>query len=379
MRVQRYENERNQEIKGLFMRDLFKFILCIPMPSQMIKKVTSVDYTLLSRSIMPVLDVRSESEYLQGHIPGAINLPLFNNEERAIVGTLFKNSGREASVIKGLEMVGPKLADYVKQLHKITPGRKILLYCWRGGMRSGSMAWLFEQAGYEVFVLVGGYKAYRHFILDYFGKNLHLTLVGGKTGSGKTDILHALEAKGEQVLDIEKLANHKGSVFGAREDGFQPNNEQFYNDIFEVLYKQDSSKMIWIEDESRNIGRVSIPDPLFERMTRSPLIRLECPKEIRISRLVKEYAGLPKAYLEECLEKIREKMGGDRMKTAKEALAVNNFHRVADLALEYYDKSYEHSMAGKSKEIIHTISITSDHPNETADLLLSFIKKQKIA
>jgi tRNA 2-selenouridine synthase len=177
--------------------------------------------------VFSAIDVRSEKEYGHGHIPGAVNLPLFSDEERVVIGTIYKNSGREASVLKGLEIAGPKLAGFVKKLHKITDQKDILVHCWRGGMRSESMAWLFGQAGYKAHVLEGGYKAYRRFIREELSRPLTYIILGGLTGSGKTELLHMLGRAGEQILDLEKLACHKGSVFGGLGQPGQPANEQF--------------------------------------------------------------------------------------------------------------------------------------------------------
>ncbi|MGE5424089.1 MAG: tRNA 2-selenouridine(34) synthase MnmH [Syntrophothermus sp.] len=302
------------------------------------------EFLLLSRTL-PVIDVRSESEFAQGHIPGALNLPVFNDEERACVGKLYKKSGREASVLKGLELAGPKLAGFIKQLHGRVRGKQVLVHCWRGGMRSESMAWLFELAGYQVGLLLGGYKAFRNYLHEYFSRNWKFIVIGGKTGSGKTDLLYLLKNQGEQVIDLEALAHHKGSAFGGRPDGFQPTNEQFYNDLFAALVEMDPDKVIWLEDESRNIGRVSVPEEIFFRMMVSPLLKIEEPAEKRIRRLVGDYASLPAGFLEECLLKIGEKLGGTRLKAAREALTEGNFDKVVSISLEYYDKAYEHTLS----------------------------------
>lgn len=336
------------------------------------RTVSASEFISLSGE-MPVIDVRSESEFAKGHIPGAINIPLFNDDERAVVGTLYTKSGREASVIRGLELTGPKLAGFVKQLHKITNKKQLLVHCWRGGMRSGSMAWLFEQTGYEVMVLEGGYKAYRHFIHEFFSIPWKMMIIGGKTGSGKTDILQVLQRAGDQVLDLEKIAFHKGSAFGGRTDGYQPTNEQFYNDLGAELAKADISKFVWIEDESRNIGKVSLPDEFFNQMILAPVIRIEESREKRISRLVNEYSTLPYEYLAECLEKISEKIGGTRMNEATEALRNGDYARVVEISLDYYDKAYEHSISQHKGQIIPFE--TPGSPDEVAAQLISLRKK----
>ncbi len=335
----------------------------------MINRITPAEFLNLVRTV-PVVDVRSEKEYLQGHIPGALSLPLFNDEERAVVGTLYKNSGREASVLKGLELAGPKLADFVKLLHKMTDLKKILVHCWRGGMRSESMAWLFQVAGYEVFVLEGGYKAYRRFIRERLSQYANIIVLGGLTGSGKTEILHLLGQMGEQVLDLEKLACHKGSVFGGFGQPCQPTNEQFENDIFVAWGNMDPSRRLWIEDESRMIGNVSIPDPLFEQMNCAVLIKIDTGRERRINRLVDEYAKVDKQVLHSAIFKISEKLGGTNTKTALAAIDAGDFKTVAGLALSYYDKTYSHSVLSRKNPEIHTVSIESNDPEKNAAHIL---------
>jgi len=325
---------------------------------------------ILRAGAFPIIDVRSEKEYLQGHIPGAFNLPLFNNEERAVVGTLYKNSGREASVLKGLELAGPKLADFVKQLHKITDQKKILVHCWRGGLRSESMAWLFQVAGYEVSVLECGYKTYRRFIRERLSQPANIIVLGGLTGSGKSELLHQLGQKGKQVLDLEALACHKGSVFGGLGQSCQPTNEQFENDIFAAWEKLNPSSPIWIEDESRMIGNVSIPDPLFEQMSRAVMIKVETAREQRIRRLVDEYSKVEKQDLQRAILKISEKLGGTNTKTAEAAIDAGDFDTVAGLALSYYDKTYTHSILKRENPEIHPVSIESNDPVKNAALIL---------
>jgi len=335
----------------------------------MINHITAIEFLDRAREL-PVIDVRSEKEYLQGHIPETLNLPLFNNEERAVVGTLYKNSGRKASVLKGMELVGPKLEDFVKQLHKITDQKQLLIYCWRGGMRSESMAGLFQVAGYEVFVMEGGYKAYRRFIRERLSQPANVIILGGLTGSGKTELLHLLEKMGAQVLDLEKLACHKGSVFGGFGQPNQPTNEQFENDIFAAWGNIDPSMLVWIEDESRMIGNVSIPDPLFEQMSRTVMIKVETGREQRIRRLVDEYSKVEKQDLQNAVLKISEKLGGTNTKTALAAIDAGDFETVAGLALSYYDKTYNHSVLKRKNQKIKSVSIKSDDPFKNATLIL---------
>jgi tRNA 2-selenouridine synthase len=342
--------------------------------ASLVTKIDIEEFLLRSKEF-PVIDVRSQGEFRQGHIPGAFNLPLFDNEERAIVGTIYKNSGRDAAVVKGLEIAGPKLAGFVKKLHQLAPLREILVHCWRGGMRSEHMSWLFDQAGFRTSLLDGGYKSYRRFIRQSFFNDAKIIVIGGFTGSGKTDILHQLAISGEQVLDLEMLSCHKGSVFGALGQGTQPTNEQFENIIYQQWQAFDQKKRIWIEDESRSIGSVIIPDPLFDQMSRAPMIVLEISKDKRIRRLVKEYAEFDKASLRDALLKISEKLGGTRTKEALEALEKNDFYQVTDLVLNYYDKTYLHALSRRiNQDIIHH-DLKEDNPEMNAKSVLSTIQE----
>lgn len=307
----------------------------------------------------PVIDVRSPSEFSQGHIPGAINIPLFGDAERKIVGTKYKQVNKEAAMYAGLEFAGKKLVKLAKEGEKQTGINKTLLvHCWRGGMRSKSMVWLFETLGLTCFLLEGGYKSYRRFVLEEFSKSLKLNVIGGCTGSGKTDILRYLKEKGEQVIDLEGQAHHKGSAFGALGESNQPSTEQFENDLCEKLSTLNRSRKVWIEDESRNVGKCVIPGELYTRMRESEMIFLDIPREKRASYLVKHYAEYKPEALKACVLKIQKKLGGDRTKKAIEAIDKGDFYKTAMLTLYYYDKAYMHSL-DKNHDQYHVIP--SDH------------------
>ncbi|RPI68717.1 MAG: tRNA 2-selenouridine(34) synthase MnmH, partial [Ignavibacteriae bacterium] len=169
-----------------------------------------------------LIDVRSPGEYDHGHIPGAVNIPLFTDHERAVVGTSYKQDSPEAAMDVALKIVGPKLYGYVEQVRLSTDDKRLTLYCWRGGMRSSSMAWLFRTVGYDVDVLPGGYKAYRRRVHEVLEYPWNFAVIGGRTGSGKTKVLKILHDAGEQVLDLEAIAHHKGSAFGALNQPPQP-------------------------------------------------------------------------------------------------------------------------------------------------------------
>ena len=297
-----------------------------------------------------VIDVRTPAEFKQGHIAGAVNIPLFTDEERVVVGTLYKKVGKDAAIDKGLEFVGPRMATMVSQARKLYNGNPLLLYCWRGGMRSNSVAWLFNTAGIEAHTVVGGYKSYRREFGHYLQKPWNYIVVGGATGSGKTDLLKALETSGNQVIDLEGLAHHKGSSFGAIGEQPQPSSEQFENMIFEKMLTFDIAKPVWLENESRTIGKVFIPQKMFADMEKCLLIRLQVPLETRVKRLVRDYTLCNKEDLLNAVERITKRLGGVAAKRAKEAIEVGDFALAAEILLAYYDKTYEYGFAERKSE-----------------------------
>lgn len=325
----------------------------------------------------PVVDVRSPAEFLAGHIPGAVNIPLFSNEERAVVGTIYKQQGNQAATLKGLEIVGPKMADFVRQARKISPSGDLLVHCWRGGMRSGSMAWLFETSGMKTATLRGGYKAYRNFILSGFVRPFDLRVVGGETGSGKTEILQAIGRAGQQVLDLEAIARHRGSAFGAIGLPEQPTVEQFENDLFQALQELDPSQPVWIEDESKSIGRVYIPNDFWKMKEAAPVYRIRIPFEVRVQRLLKDYGSFPKDLLSESVKKIAKRLGGLATQQALEALENGDLAETARISLRYYDKCYDFPHADRKYENVFFIDSESGDPEYNAGLILDLVNKQK--
>lgn len=291
-----------------------------------------------------ILDVRSESEYASGHIEGAISMPLFSDAERAEVGTLYVKKSREDAIERGLEVVGPKMASFVREAKKLAQGDLVRLYCWRGGMRSGSIQWLFDTAGLRTMLLVGGYKAYRGEFDRLMMMPWKFTVIAGQTGSGKSDILNQLSIMGEQVLDLEGLAHHKGSVFGALGQLQQPSTEEFINRIFEKLRKFDISKRVWVEGESMLIGHVFIPPKLFKMLSEATMVHFSLARERRLDRIMNEYGAFSVEQLKAAFEKIKKRLGFDNFKFAIDALEAGDIRKAADIALVYYDKGYSKSI-----------------------------------
>lgn len=339
------------------------------------------DIFLTQQAQCLVWDVRSPAEFAAGHLPGAVSVPLFSDEERAQVGICYKQKGGPQAVELGLELVGPKMASWVRQARQARgTGGSIGLYCWRGGMRSGSMAWLLEQAGFDVSLLLGGYKAYRHYVRAVLERPWRLHVLGGHTGSGKTELLHHLAEAGAQVIDLEGLARHKGSAFGAigQPEG-QPRIEHFENMLAGQLLTKDASKPIWVEDESQTIGQVFIYKPFYDQMEAAPLYCLQVPLADRVARLVADYAQGPEADLAAAIQKIARRMGPQHAQTALAALKTREYAHVAELALAYYDPCYDHALTRRPNPPVAFIPYHKGQEIPTAEALLAAAQLKQTA
>lgn len=340
--------------------------VCMP------EKLSPSDFLRMRHSGV-VIDVRTPAEFEQGHIPGAVNLPLFSNEERVVIGTLYKKTGKEAAVERGLEFVGPKMATMVRQAKTLSHGQPLFVHCWRGGMRSASVVWLLETAGMTCFLLKDGYKGYRaEFETLLTQKRYQFIVLGGPTGSGKTSILNELSRLNEQVLDLEGMAHHKGSAFGALGQLSQPTNEQFENDIHESLLAFDSNKRIWVEGESKTIGKNFIPPKLFPLLEAADIVDIDIPLEARLDRLVAEYASFSNEQLIESFLKIRKRLGDLCTRQAIDLVEQQNHREAARIALQYYDKSYSHTLSQR-KGRHALLQCSADTPNTTAQRLIKLI------
>jgi tRNA 2-selenouridine synthase len=336
------------------------------------KTLTPEDYfTGPSWSGYTLLDVRSPGEYTTGKLPNAESLPLFTDAERAEVGTLYKQTSPDAALLSGLEIAGGKMRWLVEEARRLAPNNKVVVHCWRGGQRSGSVSWLLERAGFEVAKLTGGYKSARHYIRKYLGEDRHkLRVLSGPTGSGKTPILLAMRAQGAQVIDLEGLANHKGSAFGGLGEAPQPSTEEFENQLFAALRSIPEGATIWLEDESRLIGHVYLPDEFYDRLCSAPVYALEQPLEWRVEHLVENYAKYPKDQLEASFRRIQKRLGGQHLKAAVEALANDDFASAARIALVYYDKAYHHYGERRQARVVATVRAVSKSAEEVARQLM---------
>ncbi len=301
-----------------------------------------------------IIDVRSPAEFKHGHIRNAINMPLLDDEERTIVGTLYKQQSPESALIKGLEFVGPKMKAFASDFLKMK-NKKILAYCWRGGQRSNSMAWLMRTCGLNPTVISGGYKKYRTHVLDFINhKDFKFYVIGGKTGTGKTELLEGLKNKSQQVLDLEGLAHHKGSAFGHLGQALQPTEEQFQNNLFHEIIELDNSKPIWVENESRMVGKLCIPEGIWASIRNGDLVNVEISDEERLEHVLQSYGQFPIENLIESFKKIEKKLGNLAFNRTLEALQSEDLKVAAMQAFYYYDKNYGKKLAeNKSQSITH--------------------------
>jgi tRNA 2-selenouridine synthase len=318
-----------------------------------------------------ILDVRSPAEHLSGHIPQSNSFPLFTDEERAKVGTLYKQVGKEEAMIAGLEIVGPKMARMAAQAKQLAGRKPLFVHCWRGGMRSGSVAILLKTIGFQVYTLEGGYKAYRQQMIHDFLKPWKFAVLGGKTGSGKTAILKALLAMGEQVLDLEQIACHKGSAFGAIGEVSQPTSEQFANLLYDELRKMDINRTVWVEDESTMIGRVHIPSEIYLAYRKAPLYVIEVGEEWRVRYLIEQYGQTDKSEILACFGRIERKLGGQFLKEAIGYIHEGNAKAVVQIALRYYDRAYLYDLTRRENQSVIQLNVEGFSFSTIAQMLLS--------
>lgn len=312
-----------------------------------VKRVGLAEFLTLAKT-HPVLDVRSPGEYLHAHIPGAQSLPLFSDEERKVVGTAYKQESKQVAIKIGLKYFGVKMVEMVETVEKSFTSKIVLVHCWRGGMRSAGVAWLLDLYGYQVYTLQGGYKTYRGWVLEQFEKDYPIQILGGYTGSGKTEVLKALAKKSECVIDLEGLAGHKGSAFGNMGLPPQPSQEMFENKLAQALsntaptedIENPSPTCIWMEDESQRIGTVNIPTVLYQKMRQKKVFFLDIPFESRLDYICIHYGKFPKEQLINAIIRIKKKLGGLETKTAINSLVEDDVRAAFLVLLQYYDKLY---------------------------------------
>ena len=319
-------------------------------------RTVNIDEFLTLRMQFTVFDVRSPSEFAYAHIPHAISLPIFSDEQRKEIGTCYKQVGREEAIKIGLSYFGPEMVQFVKKvetfLSKHNDERRytVLLHCWRGGMRSGAMAWLLSFYGFDVQVLEGGYKQYRKWVLDQLNLPFNFKVLGGYTGCGKTEILKLIQQQNIPVIDLEGLACHKGSAFGNLDMSAQPSQEHFENLLIEALQPYYSigvdkkflqPEPIWIESESRRIGLINLTEQFYHNMLRAPAVLLDIPFVTRLQYIIKDYGNYDKEKLTNAIIRIQKRLGGLDTKRALQFLIEENVHACFEILLTYYDRQYK--------------------------------------
>jgi len=330
----------------------------------------------------PLIDVRSPSEYYKGHLPKSINIPLLDNDERSIIGTIYKKEGRKKAVIEGLKFFEKKMELLLDNLfmnidsYKTIPNKNneflIRIYCSRGGMRSQSIAWLLEKYKLNPITLKGGYKIYRRWVLDSFSKKMNIVVIGGKTGTGKTRLLSLLDKYKYQTIDLEGFACHRGSTFGGLGMKKQPSNEQFENIIAEKLNSFKCSNNIFVEAESANIGKCKIPHEFFNQMKNSRRIEIIRSESNRLDELIDTYSVFKKEDLQESVLRIKKRLGPQRTKTALESIKQEKWDLVCKSVLDYYDKCYEYEKVGK--ENITLLDLTDkNYDQNIIELINNFL------
>jgi tRNA 2-selenouridine synthase len=340
----------------------------------MLQKINIEKFLELFETI-PIADVRSPSEFNYGHIPGAINIPLFDDKERIAVGTKFKKEGRIPAILEGLKQTAPLMDRKLEEALKISKNGKLLVHCWRGGMRSEAMAWLFSLGGINTEILDGGYKSYRNHVLEDLSEKKKMIVLGGMTGSSKTHILKYLKSCGQQVIDLEGLANHKGSAFGSLGQAPQPTTEHFANILFDEWKMTDRNCPFWIEDESRNIGSVFLPEKFYLNMQQAKTIVLMMDVRTRLARLIEEYSSYPSESLTASITRISKRLGGDNVKEAITAVERGDFAKAIEITLKYYDKAYLFGLKKKDNMNIIIVNTDSDDIETNAKKIMEAASK----
>lgn len=319
-----------------------------------------------------IIDVRSPAEFAEDHIAGAINCPVLNNEERIVVGTMYKQVGSFEAKRLGAALVAKNIGHHIENLFQDKPRDwKPLIYCWRGGNRSGSMAHIFAKIGWPVTQLNGGYKAYRQFVnqsISTMPAQFKWQVLCGPTGSGKSRCLHTLARLGAQVLDLEQLANHRGSVLGDIPGQAQASQKKFESLIFEQLQRFDQQKMIFVEAESKKIGRLRVPDSLMHAMRASPCVQLCLPMGKRVGLLVEEYAHFIRnaESLGQQLDFLTPLHGKEKISRWRQMAECGKLTElVKELLEQHYDPAYSKSIARNFAGYANARRIVQNDINES--------------
>lgn len=324
------------------------------------------------------IDVRSPSEYEVGRIPGAINIPLFSDEERSEVGTMYKQTGPEPAKDRGLAIVSPKLHTIISRIKEQTATKQpVILYCWRGGMRSASLATIAELMGIPLYRLEGGYKAYRHYVLtqlDNFSIQPQVVVLCGSTGVGKTTLLQMLSNSGEAVIDLEGIANHRGSAFGHVGLGKPSSAQNFDALLLEELLKKNNRKTLLVECESKRIGNVYLPEKLYQAMQQGKKILVSASLTIRTERLIDEYlktGNLDDNAVINCIRTLSKRLGEKTALRLIELYQSGNIKQLVDaLLVDYYDPLYGYE---KSDSAEYDFCVNADNLEQAVEDIQQYI------
>jgi tRNA 2-selenouridine synthase len=325
-----------------------------------------------------IIDIRSPIEFKDGAIPGAINIPLFSDEERAEIGTIYKHDGQAAAKWRAMELVSPKIPDLLKRIKEsVKSEQELVIHCWRGGSRSHAVVTFLEFAGIYSSKLIGGYKAYRQYILKQIPTMFpnKAIVLHGLTGVGKTEILKALQEKGYPILDLEEMAGHRGSIFGTIGLGEGNNQKAFDSLLFNGLREIQDSQYFLIEAESKRIGKAVQPPELMDRKQNGINIYIHTPIEQRVSLLIKEYVtpyeNEPWYYdkISDGLTRVlRRVSNGDIKKMLTEAMESRNYPEMIRLLLEYYyDPKYDYKRYEYEGDFI---DIPAEDPKEAVEKII---------
>ena len=325
------------------------------------------------RGVDTIIDVRSPAEFAEDHVPGAISCPVLDNEERARIGTIHKQDSPYEAKKLGAALVARNIAKHLEtSLADKQKGWKPLVYCWRGGKRSGAMAHVLREVGWDAKTLEGGYKAYRRYVVDSLAaltRNCSFRVIHGVTGSGKSRLLRALRASGAQVLDLEDLAAHRGSVLGNLPERPQPSQKMFESLLLKTLLNFDFSREIFVEGESRKIGQLQIPEALIERMRASECVLLEVDLATRVVLLLDEYRHFfaDPAALGTQLDCLAGLHGREKVAEWKALAADGQWPGlVARLLEEHYDPAYRRSAAYNFPQLAQARLFHLASPDATA-------------
>ncbi len=320
-----------------------------------------------------IIDARTEAEFDEDRLPGAVNWPTLNNEERIVVGTMYKQINQFEAKKRGAAMAARNIAAHIdREVIDKAKDWKPLAYCWRGGKRSGSLSLVLDQIGFKATLVEGGYKAFRAAVVADIpaqAARLHYRVVCGPTGSGKTRLLHALRAQGAQVLDLEGLANHRSSVLGAIPGVPQPSQKSFDTLVWDVLRLFDASRPVFVESESKKVGNVAIPTSLVERMRASPCINLNLPVDERIALLLEDYDFFVhnSAYFCKRLDALIEARGKVVVENWKAQVLEGNMHPVvSELLSLHYDPGYLQSIQRNFQQYSHAIQLNMTDRSEAS-------------